>query len=114
MISGKPNQVVQLKLIIYLEIYPSLINPYFERHRASHVLVTHLVRMLNRIATDSLAKVSSTSWAVAELTMPRHFVLTENNIFRQMAAQGQSMFAAAGDSGAFGDGWILGVLDPAS
>ena len=43
------------------------------------------------------------------------FLESENVIFKQMAAQGQSLFAATGDQGAYdGGGSSLAVDDPAS
>ncbi len=68
----------------------------------------------NRIATDNLAKSVSTSWGVPEATPSAAFRNAENTIFQQMAAQGQSVFAAAGDQGAYDNGSTLSVDDPAS
>jgi subtilase family serine protease len=71
-----------------------------------------------KIANDNIADVISSSWGVCENDAGAPFVQAENVIFEQMAAQGQSMFAAVGDSGAFGcyyDGTdMLNVLDPSS
>jgi subtilase family serine protease len=74
------------------------------------------------IANDDLADVISSSWASCENDAGPSFVQAENVIFEQMALQGQSMFAAAGDTGPFEcirDGstipnTILNALDPAS
>ncbi len=44
--------------------------------------------------------VVSTSWGLCEGQMPSAVMTTDNNIFKQGAAQGQSWFAASGDSGA--------------
>jgi uncharacterized repeat protein (TIGR01451 family) len=52
--------------------------------------------VLNRMATDNLAKQLSASW-----TFPADPVTTQ--IFQQFAAQGQSYFNASGDSGAYGN-----------
>src|SRR5690348_16938234 len=50
--------------------------------------------ILNRMATDNLAKQLSASWTFAgDATTPQ--------IFQQFAAQGQSYFNASGDSGAY-------------
>lgn len=68
----------------------------------------------NRIATDNLAKTVSTSWGLYEGGITGATLTAENAIFKQMAAQGQSMFAAAGDSGAYDNGTALSVDDPAS
>src|SRR5262249_4689574 len=56
--------------------------------------------MLNRMATDNRAKQLSSSWTFG-------INVTTENIFRQLAAQAQSMFQAAGDDGAYS-----GAVDP--
>ncbi|TSK06585.1 MAG: hypothetical protein FPO08_07945 [Geobacter sp.] len=68
----------------------------------------------NRIATDNLAKQVSTSWGLSEGDSGSAFLNSENAIFQQMAAQGQTIYAAAGDSGAYDNGSTLSVDDPAS
>ena len=73
----------------------------------------------NRIATDNLAKQVSTSWGSGENTVTTQYLQAENAIFQQMAAQGQTIYAAAGDSGAYDDypdnsSKALIVDDPAS
>lgn len=50
--------------------------------------------ILNRMATDNLAKQISCSWNFPTTT-------TTEQIFRQFAAQGQTFFNASGDSGAY-------------
>lgn len=66
----------------------------------------------NRIASDNLAKQISTSWGLAE-DQSMVFV-NEYPAFKQMAAQGQTIYAASGDEGAYDDGSSLSVDDPAS
>lgn len=71
----------------------------------------------NRIATDNLAKQVSTSWGLAENLSTPSFLNAEYAIFLQMAAHGQTIYAAAGDSGAYDDypnSNALIVDDPAS
>lgn len=71
----------------------------------------------NRIATDNLAKQVSTSWGLGEDLATPSFLNAENSIFLQMAAHGQTIYAAAGDSGAYDDypnNTSLVVDDPAS
>lgn len=70
--------------------------------------------ILNRIVSDNQVKVISCSWGSSENSSSSSYLMAENQIFQQMAAQGQSFFAAAGDSGAFDDGVSLSVDDPAS
>ena len=70
----------------------------------------------NRIATDNLAKQVSTSWGMGENLVNAQYLQAENAIFLQMAAHGQTIYAAAGDSGAYDDypSSSLEVDDPAS
>lgn len=74
----------------------------------------------NRIATDNIAKTVSTSWGLGEdLNGQTQQLQAENAIFQQMAAHGQTIFAASGDDGAFDDYNVNGskshvVDDPAS
>ncbi len=75
---------------------------------------TGVVDAYNRIATDNLAKEISTSWGEAENSATASVRNSENSAFQQMAAQGQSIYAAAGDSGANDNGSSLSVDDPAS
>lgn len=74
-----------------------------------------------KIADDNTATIVTTSWGICE-TDPSGAVNTEQSIFEQMAAQGQTVVAAAGDSGSSDcannpDGYApttLAVDDPAS
>lgn len=71
----------------------------------------------NRIATDNIAKQISTSWGIGENLENLAYLQAENAIFLQMAAHGQTIYAAAGDNGAFDDypdNNSLAVDDPAS
>ncbi|BDI29815.1 hypothetical protein CCAX7_18660 [Capsulimonas corticalis] len=68
----------------------------------------------SKIATDNIAKSISTSWGTPEGNVPYNVLDSENAIFQQMAAQGQSIFAASGDAGAYDDGSSLSVDDPSS
>jgi len=68
-----------------------------------------------KIATDNTAKEISTSWGESELQSNTSTMNTMHTIFQQMATQGQSIFAAAGDSGAYdGGGSQLAVDSPAN
>ncbi|MDR3607184.1 MAG: S53 family peptidase [Oligoflexia bacterium] len=66
-----------------------------------------------RIASDNKATAISSSWGSSEGSNTTSFAQSENTIFMQMAAQGQSIFAASGDSGADDNGSSLSVDDPA-
>jgi kumamolisin len=69
------------------------------------------------IAKANVADSVSSSWAVCENDITAGYAQAENTIFRQMAAQGQSVFGAEGDTGAFScirsDGTTIpNLLDP--
>ncbi len=68
-----------------------------------------------KIADDNLAKSISTSFGLDEAGAQSNGAIgPETAAFQQMQAQGQSLFAAAGDNGAFDDGTTLSVDDPAA
>ncbi len=71
------------------------------------------------IANADTASVTTTSWGACEIRqIGLSDMQSEQTIFSQMAAQGQSVFASAGDAGssdcAVGNGNGLAVDDPAS
>jgi fibronectin type 3 domain-containing protein len=73
-----------------------------------------MVDCFTQIAADDAASQISTSWVMLEAGAGS-VLPAENNIFEEMAAQGQSIYAAAGDDGAYPSGGsVLGVQDPAS
>ena len=55
--------------------------------------------VFNRIAGDDTAQVVTTSWGNCEVAVGSGDLDTENTIFQRMAMQGQTVIAAAGDSG---------------
>ncbi len=70
-----------------------------------------------QIANDDIADTVSSSWAVCENDVSAAVAEAENETFEQMAFQGQSVFGAEGDTGAFScirsDGTtIVDLLDP--
>ena len=74
-----------------------------------------VVDQYRQIANENHAHVVSTSWGLCEGESAQSTLAAENVIFQQMAAQGQSIFAAAGDTGSEDcDTPALGVDDPAS
>ncbi len=75
--------------------------------------------LYNRIATDDVAQVVTTSWGFCEQDNEPGAAAQENTIFERMAAQGQTMIAASGDSGSedcydTDGGTELSVDDPGS
>jgi kumamolisin len=78
-----------------------------------------LMDLFNEIANPTigdkmLVHIISCSWGLPESDMTLADARSESIIFKQMAAQGQTVFAASGDSGALDDGQKLGTDDPAS
>lgn len=75
------------------------------------------VDLYARIASDNTATVVSTSWGDCEID-PAGTVTAEQVIFQQMAAQGQTVIAAAGDNGSSDCNGVVSnapaVDDPAS
>lgn len=61
-----------------------------------------------------LPPVVSCSWGIAETSLAQSDVNAFNQIFQQMAVQGQSVFVATGDAGARDDGKTISVDNPAS
>jgi subtilase family serine protease len=54
----------------------------------------------SKIVSDNRAKVISTSWGSCELNRTSSMVSAQSTLFQEAATQGQSIFAASGDSGA--------------
>jgi len=106
--NGPAEVTLDIELMIAMAPGISGILVYEGPNSASGVVDTY-----NQIAIDNKAKAISTSWGTSESNMGSA-VQTEANIFKQMVAQGQVLYAAAGDSGAYDDGANLSVDDPAS
>ena len=70
--------------------------------------------MYNRIVTDNPGHVVSTSWGACEVGMSAATQQTDDNIFANANAIGQSWFAASGDSGSRDCSNLLGVDNPAN
>ena len=107
--AGAAEVILDIELQIALAPGAAKIMVYEGPNSEQGVLDTYA-----RIANDNIAKQISTSWGAPENQSSPAFIQTENTIFKQMAAQGQTIYAAAGDSGAYDDGSHLGVDDPAS
>ncbi len=72
---------------------------------------THLANDKDQYG-NLLANIVSCSWGSPEDYA--YEMIFDNGIFKQMAAQGQTVFVASGDSGAYDDGVTLSVDEPAS
>ncbi len=73
-----------------------------------------VLNLYSRIANDNQAQIVTTSWGGPERMQSTSFLISESGILKQMALQGQTVFAASGDSGAYADQSSLSVIDPAS
>ncbi len=91
--SGAGEVTLDIELQIALAPGASKILVYEGPNTTQGVIDTY-----NQIATDNTAKQISTSWGEAEQCETSATRTAEQNAFKQMAAQGQSIFAAAGDT----------------
>ncbi|MGD0075962.1 MAG: S53 family peptidase, partial [Candidatus Binataceae bacterium] len=69
----------------------------------------------NKIVSDNIASVVTTSWGLCEQSMPGAYRSLDSIIFAAAASQGQTWFAASGDNGAYDCGTSALAVDyPAS
>jgi kumamolisin len=73
-----------------------------------------LLDIFAKIASDDQASQISISWGSPETETTTAFLASENALLKQLAAQGQAVFAASGDSGAYDNDTSIGVDDPAA
>ncbi len=94
------------------------IAPYASKvyvYEAAPPFAPSLLNSLAAMADDNKAKSISISYGLDEVLQGTQQIAAENIFFTQLAAQGQGVFASAGDNGAYGDtGDGLNVLDPSS
>ncbi len=98
-VSGTPSTNVNAVLEVTLDIELAIaISPNINR-----IIVyegTSFVNIYNRIASDNAAQQVSTSWYPGrESDVSASLRNSENTAFQQMAAQGQTFYAASGDYG---------------
>jgi kumamolisin len=60
-----------------------------------------MLSLWNQIVSDNRAQVISSSWGEAEITVSSATMHALNQTFEEAAAQGQSVFVASGDAGAY-------------
>jgi len=68
-------------------------------YEGANAQLTTFTDVYNAIVTANTAGVMTTSWGTAESNMSTTTLNADDNIFKQAAAQGISLFAAAGDNG---------------
>ncbi|MGI8689790.1 MAG: protease pro-enzyme activation domain-containing protein [Thermomicrobiales bacterium] len=94
---GAFEEEVELDMDVYLGMLPKLQQLLVYE---SDIRITAIIDSLQAMANDNLASVVSISFGGCEQNRNINtFLMPENTIFEQMAAQGQSVFAASGDSG---------------
>jgi subtilase family serine protease len=59
------------------------------------------INMFNKIVSDNTAGVITNSWGSDEYDTPQSDIQAEHQTLQEAAAQGQSIFAASGDNGAY-------------
>lgn len=91
--TGSDNEEVALDIEMAISMAPGL-SKVLVYEASPTVSAAGIDDLLNRMATDDLAKQLSCSWGF-------DIDATSQQIFQQFAAQGQSFLLASGDSGAF-------------
>ncbi len=109
--AGTDSVEVVLDIEMMLALAPNANIVVYEAENATKSATA----LYQQIADDNVAKSISTSFGLPEsAAQSGGGVTAETTAFTQMAAQGQSFFAAAGDNGALDDGTTLSVDDPAA
>lgn len=98
--AGANNLEVALDIEMVMAMAPNL--EQILVYEAGADSTTAFDDILNRIATDNLAKQISSSWVPSPYGGAVYDPVAEQ-IYQQFAAQGQSFFQASGDQGAFSD-----------
>ena len=113
---GTTNTTGSTEVMLDIEMIQAVSNPttlyvYTGPNSGSGVLDTY-----TQIADDNLVSQVSTSWGECESSEGQSAANAENTVFTKMVAEGISLFAAAGDSGAYdcGGSGSVAVDDPAS
>ena len=105
-IDGQSEVTLDIDMVLALAPAATGIYVYEEDQTTdASASLTVFGRMANDLNPDGsgrpLVQVISTSWGLAETLEDPAILSGENALFQQMAAQGQSLFAASGDSGAY-------------
>ena len=111
---------VTLDIEMVMAMAPGLdeIRLYQGRYGRGVVGRSYYFNVFNEMANPSvgdrkLLRSLSTSYGYSETDLSAAERRSEHNLFRQMAAQGQSLFSAAGDTGAWDTRQRVAVVDPA-
>jgi kumamolisin len=108
--AGSSSGEVTLDIELALALAPTATVQIYEAENTT----SEILRVLNAIANDDNSQQVSISWTTKEYNDDSSFLQSESAYFAQMAAQGQSVFAATGDAGAYNGDSSLSVNDPSS
>jgi Pro-kumamolisin, activation domain len=115
-VTGQGAGEVELDIEVVADIAPAAVQHVYIGPDTS---LQTSVDVYNAIVTDDLASVVSSSWGICEQLPPLLYFQLTHAILSEAAAQGQAVFVASGDSGAYScndlvAGDPLGVVYPAS
>lgn len=109
--SGQDEVVLDIDMILALS--PKIGHLYvYEGQNGTSAIVDTYQQIADDYDTNHAAAVS-TSWGLDEADASDS-IPAESTAFTQMEAQGQTIYASAGDNGAYDNGTTLSVDDPAS
>ncbi len=111
---GQTEVTLDIDMILALAPSPTGIYVYEDDQRTDAVApLTIFTRMANDLNPNGsktpLLQAISVSWGITEIVEDPTIIQGENTLFQQMAAQGQSLFCAAGDTGAYDSYGITGI-----
>ncbi|HEX4048476.1 MAG TPA: protease pro-enzyme activation domain-containing protein, partial [Elusimicrobiota bacterium] len=111
---GMDEVALDIEMVISLSSGVSSIRVYGALNSSQGILDAYAL-----IASNNSAKSVSTSWGLDEIDSGGAFMTSEASTFEQMAANGQTIYAAAGDAGAYDNDGVstpvaLVTDDPAS
>jgi kumamolisin len=83
-------------------------------YMAASTSLADFTQMYNRVVTDNPGHIVTTSWGACEAALPLATQQTDDAIFANANAIGQSWFAASGDNGSLDCNQLLTVDNPAN
>ena len=101
--AGENSDEVTLDIEMVIAVAPAATIRVYEAPSLSY---SAIIAIYDRIISDNIAKIVSTSWGIPESGsdgLSSSELDQENTLFQTMTAQGITFFAASGDSGAFDD-----------
>ncbi len=108
---GQGEVTLDIDMVLALAPKATIISYEADQTANPTATVDTYQRMANDVADDGtpLLQVISTSWGAPETLLDQVTLTQENAIFQQMAAQGQTIYDASGDNGAYD---AYGFADP--